>query len=79
LKYHSFSYAAKSWSQPERVIARAIGSHLGSAVRYVVMSSQHAGAKYLYESIYCQRGSAELYIKEHKNDMKSLKAGANAP
>ena len=39
---------------------------LGVDVRYIVTSFLVATAKYLYTTIYCGRGEAELYIKECK-------------
>ena len=40
-------------------------------MRYVVTSYEQASAKYLYETVYCGRGKAELYIKEHKLGLES--------
>ena len=37
-KYHSFSYAAGSWSRKRRIVARAIASPMGVDVRYIVTS-----------------------------------------
>ena len=34
--------------------------------RLIVTSFEEAGAQKLYEDIYCGRGRAELYIKDHK-------------
>jgi len=34
--------------------------------RFIVTSFDVAGAKMLYEKVYCGRGRAELYIKDHK-------------
>lgn len=59
-------YAAGSWSQKERVIARIIVGPKGVDVRYIVVSFHKAEANYLYNRVYCQRGNAELYIKECK-------------
>ena len=38
---------------------------LGKACR--IHASGDHGAKYLYEEVYCDRGNAELFIKDHKN------------
>jgi len=59
-------YAAKSWSREERVVARIIVGPKGVDVRYIVCSFQAAEPKYLYQRVYCQRGNAELFIKECK-------------
>lgn len=70
-RFHSFDYAARSWSRHRRVICRAIGNDRGTDLRYIVTSFDQAGAKYLYETVYCARGRAELFIKEHKIDLLS--------
>ena len=70
-RFHSFYYAARSWSRQRRVICRAIGSDKGTDLRYVVTSFKQARAQYLYETVYCGRGRAELFIKEHKIDLLS--------
>lgn len=44
---------------------------MGTDVRYIVTSFQEAGAKYLYDVVYCGRGKMELMIKDHKNALKS--------
>lgn len=59
-------YAAGSWSTKRRVIARVIAGAKGVDVRYIVTSFQVATAKYLYTTVYCGRGEAELFIKECK-------------
>ena len=64
--FASAYYGAGSWSDRERVLARIKVSSMGVDVRYVVTSFHQAPAKYLYESVYCGRGGAELYIKECK-------------
>jgi len=70
--YGSGWYAAGTWKdQYRRVICRVQVSEKGTDVRYVVTSFKEAGAKYLYEVVYCGRGKAELYIKDHKVGLKS--------
>jgi len=64
--FASASYAAKTWEKPQRVICRVQVSEKGTDVRYIVTSFQQAGAKYLYEIVYCGRGKMELMIKDHK-------------
>ena len=59
-------YAAGSWSRERRVIARIIVGPKGVDVRYIVSSFQVATAQYLYTTVYCGRGEAELFIKECK-------------
>ena len=48
---------------------------LGKACR--IHASGDHGAKYLYEEVYCDRGNAELFIKDHKNGLKSDRASCN--
>ncbi len=59
-------YAAGSWSRERRVIARIIAGPKGVDVRYIVSSFRVATAQYLYTTVYCGRGEAELFIKECK-------------
>lgn len=80
--YTSAYYAAGSWSQKQRVIARIIAGPRGVDVRYIVTSFKEASAKYLYTTLYCGRGEAELFIKECKIGLGSdtspcQKASAN--
>ncbi|MEZ5329259.1 MAG: IS1380 family transposase [Verrucomicrobiales bacterium] len=59
-------YAAGTWSSQRRIIARIIVGPKGVDVRYIVSSFQVATAQYLYTTVYCGRGEAELFIKECK-------------
>lgn len=59
-------YRAGSWDRQERVVCRVIAGAMGMDVRYVVTSFEKAGAKFLYDQVYSDRGNAELFIKEHK-------------
>ena len=59
-------YAAGTWSKKRRIIARIEATSQGVDVRFIVTDLEGAGAKFLYETVYCDRGNAELYIKEHK-------------
>lgn len=70
--YGSAYYAAGTWNEKHRrVICRVQVSAQGTDVRYVVTSFEEAGAKYLYEVVYCGRGKMELMIKDHKVGLKS--------
>jgi len=69
--YHAFSYQAASWPHPRRVVAKVEISEHGTSVRFVVTDMKEARAEVLYRDIYCARGQAELYIKEHKLYLKS--------
>ena len=70
--YHSFYYKADSWNRYQRVIAKIeiLADGLLN-VRYIVTDLVKAKAKTLYRDIYCARGNAELYIKDHKLYLKS--------
>jgi hypothetical protein len=65
-RYHSFDYAAGSWSGPQRVIVKVEVSEKGTNIRYVVTDIRCVRTKALYEHGYCARGQMELYIKESK-------------
>lgn len=76
--FASASYQASTWSKARRIICRVIVNELGvEDVRYIVTSYEDAGAKYLYETVYCQRGNAELYIKDQKHALKSDRTSCN--
>jgi ribosome biogenesis protein Nip4 len=65
-RYHSFSYKAKSWEKPQRVIVKVEASEQGTNIRYIVTDMMDFRTRDLYEKGYCARGAAELRIKEHK-------------
>ena len=67
----SHFYAAASWNRSRRVVCRVQVTAQGTDTRYVVTSFQAAGAKYLYDVVYCGRGKMELMIKDHKTALKS--------
>lgn len=64
--YAEADYAAGSWSRARRVVARILVGPAGTDVRYVVTSTGAGSAKYIYRTIYCGRGEAELFIRECK-------------
>jgi hypothetical protein len=63
--FEEFSYAAKTWDAPRRVIAKAEHDHRGPNPRFVV-TRLPGDARGLYESLYCARGDAENRIKEQQ-------------
>lgn len=69
-RYASFTYAAKSWRRPRRVVARIEASAQGSDTRFVV-TDLAARPKRLYERLYCARGQMENLIKAHKTHLAS--------
>jgi len=76
--YASGFYAAGTWARPRRVICRINVDDFGNLdARYIVTTFKQTGAKYLYEEVYCDRGNAELFIKDHKNGLKSDRASCN--
>lgn len=73
--YASGDYAADRWDGTHRrVICRVVAGPLGVDTRYIVTNLQRPGAKFLYDTVYCDRGNAELMIKDHKLDLGSSHA-----
>lgn len=70
-RYGEFEYQAKSWSKPCRVIVKVEVNDKGTNSRFIVTNLQHAHRTFIYERIYCGRGSMELMIKELKNHLAS--------
>src|SRR5712671_8127367 len=66
--FKAFRYGAKSWNKERRFVARIEATPKGLDVRYVVTSLK-AGARHLYETLYCARGNAENFIKLHKSQL----------
>ena len=69
-RYADLRYAAGSWAEPRRVIARIEASAQGVDRRFVV-TNLSGRAKTLYERVYCARGQAENLIKAHKLHLAS--------
>jgi hypothetical protein len=69
--FHSFYYQAGSWSCPRRVVVRVGVSAEGQNTRFIVTDMEQAKASVLYRDIYAARGNCELYIKDHKVNLKS--------
>ena len=76
--FMAFRYGAKSWGKERRFVARIEATTKGMDVRYVV-SSLRAGARYLYETLYCARGNAENFIKLHKSQLASDRTSCREP
>ncbi len=70
-RYHTLYYKAGSWSKMRRVVVKVEVTAKGADVRYVVTDMERAKAGDLYKIVYCGRGVAELYIKDHKTYLKS--------
>jgi hypothetical protein len=69
--YSEFPHQAGTWSEPLRIIVKAEYNHKGPNTRFVVTNFESTYRKFVYETIYCGRGAAELMIKEHKNHLAS--------
>jgi len=77
--YHEFEYQAATWAAPQRVIAKVeYTEKLKINIRFIVTSLKTTWRKQVYEMIYCGRGKAELYIKEHKNHLGSDRTSCNS-
>jgi len=73
-EYGAFYYEAgqgkKKWGKERRIIAVCDHSDTGSKKIFLVTNIEYEAPQRLYEDLYCQRGNAELFIR----DLKSLKA-----
>jgi hypothetical protein len=77
--YHEFEYQAATWAEPQRVIAKIeYTEKLKINIRFIVTSFKTTWRKQVYEMLYCDRGKAELYIKEHKNHLGSDRTSCNS-
>src|SRR5271163_2443101 len=76
--FKAFRYGAKSWDTERRFVARIEATPKGLDVRYVVTSLK-AGARHLYETLYCARGNAENFIKLHKSQLASDRTSCRDP
>ena len=70
-RFHSDRYQARTWVRSRRVVIKVEVSAKGVNVRFVVTDLEDVGAQMLYRKIYCARGKAELFIKDHKTYLKS--------
>jgi len=64
-------YQANSWSRARRVIAKVEYNALGSNTRFIITNLEHWNRRFIYQTVYCDRGTMELMIKEHKNHLLS--------
>ena len=69
--YDEFEYQATSWSAPKRVIVKAEYNEKGANTRFIVTNLTNNNRRFLYETVFCGRGTIELNIKEHKNHLAS--------
>ncbi len=71
-RFREFRYRTReSWSRARRVVAKAEWLSKGANPRFVVtsLSRKAAGARHLYEKLYCARGDMENRIKECQLEM----------
>lgn len=66
--FTDFSYGARSWDHPRRVLAKLEHTEHGSNPRYVV-TNLTGKPQALYERLYCARGEMENRIKEQQLDL----------
>ena len=70
--FRDFEYRTrKSWSRSRRVVGKAEHLSKGANPRFIVtnLPPSRAGAKRLYEKLYCARGDMENRIKEQQLDL----------
>jgi hypothetical protein len=71
-RFKDFRYSTlDSWSRRRRVVGKAEWTEGEANPRFVVTSLKRseAGARYLYEDLYCARGEMENRIKECQGDL----------
>jgi DDE family transposase len=68
-RFKEFYDAAGSWDRVERIIARVEAGPDGVDTRFIVTSFAGGSGRSIYQSVYCQRGSAENHIKAFKSHL----------
>lgn len=79
-RFRDFTYRTrKSWSRGRRVVGKAEYLAKGENPRFVVssLSTRRAGARRLYEKLYCARGDMENRIKEQQLDLFADRTSAH--
>jgi DDE family transposase len=69
--FSEFKYAAKSWKNERRIIAKSEHTDKGANPRYIVTNEKNFTPQELYEKNYCGRGDMENRIKEIKRGVFS--------
>jgi hypothetical protein len=70
--FADFEYRTrKSWSRVRRVIGKAEHTNGGANPRFIVTNvhAAYGEARFLYETVYCQRGEMENRLKECQGDL----------
>ena len=78
-RFRDFLWSTReSWSRRRRVVAKAEWTRGGANPRFIVTSLKPdaAGARHLYERIYCARGEMENRIKECQLDLLADRTSA---
>jgi hypothetical protein len=74
--YTSFSYQTRSWSRSRRIVAKVEYTALGKNLRFVV-TNRLGRAEQIFEW-YEQRGQAENFIKDLKNEIAADRLSCSA-
>lgn len=69
--FSEFKYAAKSWKDERRVVAKSEHTDKGANPRYIITNEKNFTPQELYEKHYCSRGEMENRIKEIKRGVFS--------
>lgn len=69
--FGAFRYQAASWGRPARIIVKAEHNEKGANTRFLVTNLEDARPRFIYQTVYANRGRAELWIKEHKTHLLS--------
>ena len=64
-------YAAKTWTQPRKVVLKAEHGTRGENPRFVVTNVDWVDGRSVYDGAYCPRGQAENFIKDFKNALRA--------
>jgi DDE family transposase len=75
-RFHQFQYAARIWNRKHKVIARIEATDLGADACFIVTNLSGRG-KTLYQTVYCERGTAENLIKDMKRTTRSDKTACS--
>ena len=74
--YTSFRYAARRWSRKRRIVAKIERTREGMNLRFLVTNRRGRAAQIFHW--YEQRGQAENFIKELKNDLAADRLSCSA-
>jgi hypothetical protein len=69
--FGSFTHKAGSWRRDRRIIHKAEVTQGDPNSRFVVTNIQNRTPRFIYDKLYCARGKAEGFIKDHKTFLHS--------